>query len=64
MDPPAAGRRCTRGGAGWVVPGEDYTGYYPPVDPQAGLTLIYGILMENRFILPFDWNILRYTEIY
>ena len=25
--------------AGWV-PGGRYTGYYPPIDPEAGLTLI------------------------
>ena len=29
--------------AGWV-PGRDYTGYYPPSHPEAGLTLIYGII--------------------
>ena len=46
--------------AGWV-PWEDYTGYYPPVVPEAGLTLIYRIMRLNRFILPFDWV---YTEIY
>ena len=51
------GRWCTRGGAGRVGAGEGYTGYYPPTDPEAGSTLIYGIIYLNRFIRPFDWII-------
>ena len=45
------------GWLGWVVPGRGYTGTHPPVSLRPVLTLIYGILGLNRFILPFDWNI-------
>ena len=40
--------------AGWVPGGVLYR-YHPPIDPEAGLTLIYQIFKINRFILPFDW---------
>ena len=46
---------------GWCGLGGYWLGAIPgthPARPEAGLTLIYGILEYNRFILPFDWNIL------
>ena len=38
-------------------------GAIPVLEPEADLRLIYGYLMENWFIRPFDWNISVISQI-
>ena len=39
------------GGSWEGIPGTTH-----PSDPEAGLTLIYGIMETDWFIRPFDWE--------